>query len=418
MLKRILYLTAVFSISTNILIAQSNFWEEVALPGTVNPIPTCFTSTSNGDVYCGTNSHGVFKSTDNGSTWTQVFSTQWNVESLGANSIDDIFAGTTGGVYRSSNSGASWPAIGCPTSFSMLNIIYALGINSSDELFGATNYGIYISTDNGAIWNSTVLDTPYFEDICIKPSDDIFVSTAWDGIFVSRDNGDTWTAINTGLPPHPFYITMAILSIDFVGDTLYCGVSSNRGVYKSTDNGSNWFSSGLDTSSVTCLAIDSNGYIYAGTNLGGAYLSNDHANTWTGINSGLTNDHVTELFITPDGHILAGTYYALFRSTQTIVSIDHMTTMGFSLSQNYPNPFNPTTTLKYNLPETSDITLNIFDITGRNIKQWSVSNQQSGWHEVIWDGTDTHGNIVSTGVYIYSLKAGDFIDTKKMVFMK
>jgi len=64
------------------------------------------------------------------------------------------------------------------------------------------------------------------------------------------------------------------------------------------------------------------------------------------------------------------------------------------------------------------MTLNIFDIAGRKIKQWNITNQQPGWHEVIWDGTDMNGNTVSTGVYIYSLQAGDFIDTKKMVFMK
>jgi hypothetical protein len=88
------------------------------------------------------------------------------------------------------------------------------------------------------------------------------------------------------------------------------------------------------------------------------------------------------------------------------------------LNDNYPNPFNPTTTLKYGLPETSDITFDIFDITGRKIKQWSISSQKAGWHELVWDGKDMNGNTVSTGVYIYSLRAGDFVETKKMVLMK
>jgi len=90
----------------------------------------------------------------------------------------------------------------------------------------------------------------------------------------------------------------------------------------------------------------------------------------------------------------------------------------FILSQNYPNPFNPTTTLQYGLPEASDVKLMIYDITGRKIKQWSVSNQQPGWHEMVWNGTNQSGQQVSTGVYIYSLRAGNFVDTKKMVFMK
>jgi len=88
------------------------------------------------------------------------------------------------------------------------------------------------------------------------------------------------------------------------------------------------------------------------------------------------------------------------------------------LKQNYPNPFNPTTTLQYGLPEAADVDLMIFDITGRKIKAWSIVNQQAGWHEVIWNGTDKSGALVPTGVYIYSLRAGNVADTKKMVFMK
>jgi len=98
----------------------------------------------------------------------------------------------------------------------------------------------------------------------------------------------------------------------------------------------------------------------------------------------------------------------------------------YILSQNYPNPFNPTTTLQYGLPEASDVDLMIFDITGRKIKSWHVNNQQAGWHKIIWNGTNQSGQHVSTGVYIYSLRASDpsagsgqvFVDTRKMVFMK
>jgi len=105
--------------------------------------------------------------------------------------------------------------------------------------------------------------------------------------------------------------------------------------------------------------------------------------------------------------------------TKTITNTSNLgVPMEFELNQNYPNPFNPTTRLQYGLPEASDVDLVIFNITGRKIKEWSVSNQHAGWHEVIWDGTDMSGNIVSTGVYIYSLRAGGFVDTKKMVFMK
>ena len=90
----------------------------------------------------------------------------------------------------------------------------------------------------------------------------------------------------------------------------------------------------------------------------------------------------------------------------------------FELAQNYPNPFNPTTTLVYALPEISDVYLTISSLTGRKIKQWHLPGQPAGWHEVLWDGKNISGNTVSTGIYIYTLKAGNFIDTRKMVFIK
>ncbi|MCK4812796.1 MAG: PKD domain-containing protein [Candidatus Marinimicrobia bacterium] len=90
----------------------------------------------------------------------------------------------------------------------------------------------------------------------------------------------------------------------------------------------------------------------------------------------------------------------------------------FELSQNYPNPFNPITTIQYGLPKISDVHLSIFDIRGRKIKEFNILGQQPGCHKVIWDGTDMKGNKVSTGVYIYSLQASDFVETKKMVLMK
>ncbi|MCK4529648.1 MAG: T9SS type A sorting domain-containing protein [Candidatus Marinimicrobia bacterium] len=133
--------------------------------------------------------------------------------------------------------------------------------------------------------------------------------------------------------------------------------------------------------------------------------------------SGLTSN--AWCYIRPYATNTLGTFYGGQQSFITLTtSISDMIPDEYFLSQNWPNPFNPSTTLQYGLPEVSDIKLNIFDITGRKIKQWSISNQQPGWHKVIWDGTDMNGNMVSTGVYIYSLIAGDFVDTKKMVFMK
>ena len=90
----------------------------------------------------------------------------------------------------------------------------------------------------------------------------------------------------------------------------------------------------------------------------------------------------------------------------------------YSLAQNYPNPFNPTTTIKYGLPEISDVKIVIYDIMGRKINQWKINNQKAGWHKITWVGKSNNGNPVPSGLYIYSIQANDFMDTRKMLYMK
>lgn len=90
----------------------------------------------------------------------------------------------------------------------------------------------------------------------------------------------------------------------------------------------------------------------------------------------------------------------------------------FSLSQNYPNPFNPMTTVRYNLPETSIVEISIYNILGKKISTIVNETQQAGVKEVIWNGTDDLGRAVSAGIYIYQIRAGEFIESRKMVLMR
>lgn len=91
---------------------------------------------------------------------------------------------------------------------------------------------------------------------------------------------------------------------------------------------------------------------------------------------------------------------------------------GFDLKQNYPNPFNPSTTISYSLNKDSDVIIRIFDLSGKLISTLLNNYQTNGEHTIIWNGTDNRGNKVAGGVYLYQLRVGDFIQTKKMVLMK
>ena len=90
----------------------------------------------------------------------------------------------------------------------------------------------------------------------------------------------------------------------------------------------------------------------------------------------------------------------------------------FALHQNCPNPFNPDTKIKFNLPRSSNVTLEIFDITGRKVTTLINKKLPSGPHSVIWNGRDGAGRELSTGIYLYRLSTGKYSDTKKMLLLK
>ena len=90
----------------------------------------------------------------------------------------------------------------------------------------------------------------------------------------------------------------------------------------------------------------------------------------------------------------------------------------FRLNQNYPNPFNPFTNISYDLKEDSYVRITIYDLLGNAINNLVKSNQSSGYNSVEWNATNNQGQPVSAGVYLYSIEAGDFRQTKKMILLK
>ena len=85
----------------------------------------------------------------------------------------------------------------------------------------------------------------------------------------------------------------------------------------------------------------------------------------------------------------------------------------FKLEQNYPNPFNSKTTIKYALPQNSNVQLIIYDLLGREIRRLIDERQKSGAKTVLWDGRNDNGSRVSSGVYIYRLKVQEYFKNKK-----
>jgi len=92
----------------------------------------------------------------------------------------------------------------------------------------------------------------------------------------------------------------------------------------------------------------------------------------------------------------------------------------FSLEQNYPNPFNPSTTIRYEIPEQSFVTIKVYDILGNEITTLVNEEKAAGNYEVEFNTSSHSGNVrnLTSGIYFYRLQAGSFIETKKMILMK
>jgi len=90
----------------------------------------------------------------------------------------------------------------------------------------------------------------------------------------------------------------------------------------------------------------------------------------------------------------------------------------FALHENYPNPFNPTTTLRFDLPEVSNLTLTIYNMLGQKIRTYDMQSTPAGHHALKWNATNDYGDPVGAGVYLYQLQSKDFVKTRKMVLLK
>ncbi len=233
----------------------------------------------------------------------------------------------SGGIFKSTDGGASWAAIG-PTNSGVL----ALAINPATPttLYAGTRGGVSKSTDGGATWvaaNTGLPVAPHVGTLAIDPATPttLYAGTYRGGVFKSTDGGTTWVAASTGLTN----TSVRALAIDpatpstvyAAGTTDYQVGTSGGGVFKSTDGGATWIAAntGLTDTYVTSLAINpaTPATLYAGTFGGGAFKTTDGGATWVAANTGLTDTYVGTLAINPatPTTLYAGTYRSVSKST-------------------------------------------------------------------------------------------------------
>jgi hypothetical protein len=106
------------------------------------------------------------------------------------------------------------------------------------------------------------------------------------------------------------------------------------------------------------------------------------------------------------------------KPSETVAKTANGKPQSFSLGQNFPNPFNPETTITFELPAASKVTLQIYNALGQEIRTLTDSMFQPGVHRMVWDGKNDSGAQVTSGVYFYTIRAGSFSLTRKMTLTR
>jgi photosystem II stability/assembly factor-like uncharacterized protein len=321
--------------------------------------------------------------TDNGDNWVAknkgiitIMSPDTIISALTVNG-NNIFAGTwIDGIFRSTDKGKNWvrKSNGIPFVVKMetdtgYNAIVNVIIMSDDTIYAGTSKGVYKSTNNGENWilknnglpqvvKNTPIDTFIHIESMAKSGNNIFAGTRR-GVFMSTDNGDYWTAKNKSME------NMAVYSLAVNGNNIYAGTEFG-GVYLSTDNGDNWKKNdSLYTKSIASIIIKGNNIFVGGY---GVYLSTDNGNSWTFKNSGLPSMAVGPLIINGD-YIFAGIDNAgIYRAKLSDLGITDVKEQGQTNENKiYPNPASNEIRLKFHSPVETEVQISVFDLLGNKV---------------------------------------------------
>jgi len=250
-----------------------------------------------------------------------IANAQWQQTGLGSNNIhtiaisgSSIYAGTSNGVYLSSNGGNSWSAAGLNNS-----IINTLSINGSNIL-ASTNAGVFSSSNNGTSWtklfngNITAIASDS-SNIFIAEYDSLFLSI---DIFLSTDNGNNWNKLNIIDSNHYYQYWFGIINSIVINNSNFLIISTDGGIYSIIKTGLNWEISIVSVNNsfgvnLNFTTLDKNGNkLYAGAiGDGGVFQSFDNGIDWTEITYDLGNSFVHSVI--PEGlNIFAGTNVGVF----------------------------------------------------------------------------------------------------------
>ncbi len=373
------------------------------------------------NLFAGTDG-GVFLSIDNGTSWTAVNSGLSSPYVLSMAAVGtNLFAGFNGGgINLSTNNGSSWKPINVGLTGTQ---VLALATSpTGTNLFAGTDKGIYLTTNNGTSWSDASAGLTNLNVYAVGVSvtatggTNIFAGTNGGGVFLSTNNGANWAEVNSGLTD------LHVWSFAVIGHNVFA--STNKGVFLYSNSGKNWtaVNSGISSTQVLTIAAVTSAHgssttLFAGTN-GGVYLSTDNGTSWSTANTGLPNVIVRSVAAIGSSFYAGTLGMGIWKRplVEMYTSVDGPLTDVpnlFVLCQNYPNPFNPGTSFEFRISSLGFVSLKIFDVLGREVATLVNEVRPAGVHTIRWDAAS-----LPSGVYYYRLRAGAFVEAKKMVLMK
>lgn len=338
-----------------------------------------------------TQANNVFKkTTDGGISWSEApfgkgaYSLAY---SPGFASDRTLFAGVmAGGVYKSSDGGATWvPAKSGIDQVSINSLAISPAVAADNTIFaGSLSNGVFKTTNGGGSWSAVSSGINgsglYIKALALSPgyvTDRTVFAGTNAGVYKSSNGGASWSAFNTGIVN--MRITTLVISPGYVTDqTIFAGTEA--GVYKSTDGGSSWsaFGSGIGSIAIGALAM-SPGYavdriMYAGTSGSGVFKSVDGGQSWTSVNSGLVNLDISYLSYTNDRSVFAITSGGLFKMHDSAPSaIISITPASLAFGETLINA--PPAVVSFSISNTGDVGLAVsqITITGNDSAMFSVT---------------------------------------------
>lgn len=358
----------------------------------------------NSTLIAGTSYKKVFFSDDFGDNWRQADMPGCNIMTMafyGSNYLTGGFSG----IYLTTNYGLSWSNV--------LNnyIIFRIGTNGSTIIaFGEPenfpDMFYLISTDNGITWQRKspgIINCP----LKFLTFGTNYYACSNNGVFLSLDNGDSWNLINEGMTNN------AVNAMDSCSSGLLAG--TNDGVYLSKNMGVYWNKISERITNVISLATKDSSIFAATSNK--IFASSNNGKNWVSFDNGISTNNIKEITV-------CGNYVFAYSDDSTIWRrpISELTFIknetksepnGFGLSQNYPNPFNSSTVISYMLPVSGHVTLKVYDALGKEVKTLVDKYNEAGRHQLQFDC-----NNLASGIYLYRLQSGNFVQSRKMIFSK